>query len=140
MTDDSLSGRLQRVATDLGIDPATPEGFEAEIRNLREKWVCTEPGCTRTPDNGKSGDIYAFVCHGCGRCMMHASTACTICGDRASLRQRVVDIESLVEQLAGLVGDYERGAGHRDLLDSHARTLLDVVKSLGLHARVTFSG
>jgi len=63
-----------------------------DLENLRERWACV--GCGRTPDGGKSGDIYVSICHGCHRCNACAEPMCTICGDEIGLRQRAIDLKA----------------------------------------------
>ena len=54
------------------------KALEAEIANLQERWACVK--CGRTPDGGKSGELYVAICHSCHRCNSCADLTCTTCG------------------------------------------------------------
>jgi hypothetical protein len=92
--------------------------LRAEIESLRERWACVE--CGRTPDGGKSGDLYISICHGCHRCVEHAEPTCTVCAyDTEGMRLRNRDllvenaalraqVEELTERNAGLIRGAQR--------------------------------
>jgi len=84
---------------DVVLDKALLKNAELgeEIESLRERWACVE--CGRTPDGGKSGDLYISICHGCHRCMEHSEPTCTVCAyDTEGMRLRNRDL--LVENAA----------------------------------------
>lgn len=88
---------------------------QAEVERLRERWACVE--CGRTPDGGRSGDLYVSICYGCHRCMACAEPMCTICGDAEGTRMRAGDLLAEVERLEGLILDWHNSICEHDRFD-----------------------
>jgi len=107
MREDQLPSELSDLAAaEAGIDAQREEieglqsenaALREEIESLRERWACVE--CGRTPDGGKSGDLYISICYGCHRCVEHAEPTCTVCAyDTEGMRLRNRDLLVQLEQ------------------------------------------